>query len=318
MGVMRAISVLLNNAAKPGMNALARTLAAGLCASAWLVSDGNALAQEAPVTRVDDIVVEGRRLTDMVDDFVDEVIAPPVGRGPARWNRRVCVGAVNFQRAAGQALIDQVSSVALRMGLEVGEPGCQPNVLIIGTDDGPGLASALVAARPRLFRPGWSGAVNSRALDAFTDSDAAVRWWHISLPVQGDTGAAAVRMPGGEAPLVNNRGGRLRTEVRNDLQKVFVIIDLPAAEGRDFAQLGDYVGMVALAQVAPDADTAGYDTVLNLFSPDALPGLRLTEWDVSFLGSLYDAELNARQARSQLGEVVDGMVRDRVAAGRTD
>ena len=38
-------------------------------------------------------------------------------------------------------------------------------------------------------------------------------------------------------------------------------------------QLADYVAMVTLAQIDPDADTRGYASILNLFqTPDAAPG----------------------------------------------
>jgi hypothetical protein len=267
--------------------------------------------QDPPVTRVDDIVVEGRPLRAVVDDFVDEVIAPPVGRGPARWNRRVCVGVVNLRSEAAQALADQVSAVALRAGLEVGEPGCNPNILVIWTDDAPALARALVARRPRAFRPQYSGAAqSSEALERFQDTEAPVRWWHVSMPVVRETGLPGVRMPGEPPPTIAGEG-RLRSPLRNDLLKAFIIVDLRAAEGLDLRQLGDYIGMVALAQVDAQADTRGHDTILNLFQPDVSPGLRLTDWDVSFLEALYDAELHQRQNRSQFGEVIRDMTRRR-------
>jgi hypothetical protein len=285
---------------------------------AMIGAPARAQESEPPATRVDDIVVEGRPLRAVVDEFVHGVIAPPVGRGPARWHTSVCVGAVNFRRETAQVLIDQVSSVALRIGLNIGEPGCRANVLIIGTDDGPGLARALVSERPRAFRPQYSGAAaSSEALDAFQSTDAAVRWWHVSMPMIRDTNLPGVRLPGqGPAVIVRRTSGRLRTELRNDLQKVIVIVDISRAEGRDVAQLGDYIGMVALAQV--DADTTGHDTILNLFQPGANPNLRLTDWDVIFLDSLYDAELNGATTRGQFGEVIRGMVRRRSAVQETE
>lgn len=269
--------------------------------------------QDAPSAQLEDVVVDGRSLREAVDAFVDDIVAPPVGRGPARWNRRVCVGVVNLHRDAAQALADQVSSVASRVGLEIGEPGCSPNILVIATDDGQGLAHALVAETPRAFRPQYSGAArSSEALEFFQTAPAAVRWWHVSMPVVRDTGQPGVRLPGQSAPLVPGEG-RLRTALRNDLQRVFVIIDMDAAVGLSFQQLGDYVGMVTLAQIDPVAETTSYDTVLNLFQATD-PGLVLTAWDVSFLSALYDSELNQRSAGSQAGEISSLMLRDRTDA----
>ena len=269
--------------------------------------------QAVAPSQLEDVVVEGRTLRDAVNSFVDGIVAPPVGRGPARWNRRVCVGVVNLRRDAAQALADQVSSVASRVGLEIGEPGCNPNILIVATDDGRELAHALVVEKPLAFRPQYSGAArSSEALALFQATPAAVRWWHVSMPVVRATGEPGVRMPGGGAPMIPGEG-RLRSPLRNDLQRVFVIVDMDDAAGRSVQQLGDYIGMVALAQVDPQAQTAAYDTVLNLFT-SAAPGLTLTDWDVSFLTALYGSELNQRNGNAQAGEVASIMLRDQTAA----
>lgn len=266
--------------------------------------------QDVPAIQLEEVVVEGRRLREAVDRFVDEIVAPPVGRGPARWNRTVCVGVVNIRGQAAQALADQVSRVALQAGLDIGEPGCNPNILVIVTDDGRSLARSLVERNPRVFRPQYSGAArSSEALELFQETSAPVRWWHVSMPVVRGTGLPGVRMPGGAPPVIPGEG-RLRSPLQNDLLKAFVIIDVNAVEGRDVRGLGDYVGMVALAQIDPEAETSAYDTVLNLFDT-AAPALSLTDWDLSYLNALYGAELNQRAVNQQGGEISSSMFRDR-------
>jgi len=274
--------------------------------------------QSAPST-LEDVIVDGRRLREAVDDFVDEIVAPPVNYGPARWHRRVCVGAVNFRREVAQALVDQVSSVAIQAGLEVGEPGCSPNILIMGTDDGSALARAMVASNPRIFRPGYAGAtLGSVALERFRSTEDAVRWWHVSVPMTIDHNLIAVRLPGQQAPLVPQDGSRLTTRIRNDLAGVFIVLDINRAAGLSFQQIGDYIGMVAFAQVDPDADTSTYDTVLNLFEAPPQSQPALTEWDLSYLQALYGAELNQRAVNQQSGEVSNSMFRDRQRAQPDD
>ncbi|MBN9481562.1 MAG: hypothetical protein J0I52_15100 [Bordetella sp.] len=265
---------------------------------------------EAP-TQVGDIVVQGRRIDDQVRRFIDEVAASPTGRGPARWRDRICVGVANIRGDAAQYVVDRVSQAALDIGLDPGEPGCQPNILIIGASDGAAMARGLVDARRNVFWPGGSGMNRSRAaLEAFQQSDRAVRWWHISTPIDSQTGQLAVRLPGEEAPTVSRTGaGRLRTTIRNDLNRVIIILDLAQAEGLNFQQLADYVAMVALAQVDPDADVGDYDSVLGLFADAGIQGL--TDWDKAYLKALYAAELNQSAATHQLGELRGLMARDR-------
>ncbi len=248
-----------------------------------------AAPQEAP-TALGDVVVDGRPLGERVREFVDEVAAPPQRRGIARWFDPVCFGVVNLRAEQGRALIDHLSTVAEAQGVGLAEPGCRPNVVVIFADNGRAMADALVEAERPLFHLGVGGLDRGKAaLDAFRQSDAPVRWWHVSLPVIGSTGQRAIRMPGDFAPiyvpaegLVNR--GRPITDVLN---KVIIIVDAGKIAGVDGARLGDYLALVSLAQVDPEGDTAGYDTVLNLF--DAPTGGGLSEWDRGYLEALYDS-----------------------------
>lgn len=297
-------------------------LAAGLVSLAMLTSatdQGQAVSRNdgQTTTELDDIVVQGRRVDERVRGFIDEIAAPS-GRGPARWRDNICVGVANLRGDVAQYLADRVSEVAIDIGLEPGEPGCQPNILIIGTDDGAAMAQGLVAARRSVFWPGGSGMSRSRsALEAFQTNDHAIRWWHISLPVDSQTGALAVRLPGEAPPTVaRTTSGRLRTTIRNDLGRVIIILDVTKIDGLDLRQIADYAAMVAFSQVDPDADTQDYDSILSLFGrPQTTP--HLTEWDMTYLKALYKAELNQSAANQQAGEIQGLMARAQKRAQET-
>jgi len=272
----------------------------------------------APAIQLEDVVVQRQRLERAIRNFVDEVAAPSPGRGPARWDRRVCVGVVNVRNPAAQHLVDRVSQVAMDVGLEPGDPGCKANVVIIGTSDGQALAQALVDVTPRAFRPNWSGSDRGGvALEQFVASDAPVRWWHVALPVDSQTGEPVVRIPGQDDEPRRTAifaSSRLRTQVQNNLDRVFVIVDFGRAEGLNFNQLSDYIAMVALAQIDPDAATSGFNSVLNLFEQPGGAGIDgLTDWDRSYLTALYDAELNQLRPSHQANSVSNVMVHDRRA-----
>lgn len=298
---------------------LVRSVRLGLVALAVLLGPvltaGAGQAQDDP-TQLEEIIVEGRALSETVRQFVDEVIAAPLDRGPARWTRRVCVGVVNLRPEAAQVIADRVGLLAAETGLPVGEPGCGPNILVMATDDGPALAQAMMISNPRIFRPGYAGAtLGSVARERFQSTEDAIRWWHVSIPRQVDNNVIAVRLPGFTPPLVRQDASRLTTRIYNDFAGVFVILDINRAAGLSFQQIGDYIGMVALAQIDPEADTRGNDTILNLFEDGrAVDGT--TDWDRSFLASLYAAELNQRRANAQGGEISSIMIRDREAAQR--
>lgn len=267
-----------------------------------------------PEVRVDDVVVEGRRLQTAVAGFISEVAAPPRGEGLAVWDRKVCVGTGNFRSEHAIYLIDRVSQIAAVVGLEPGESGCRPDILIIATRNASTFASGLVEANPAAFRPALSGTDGgAAALRVFQNADRAVRWWPISLPVNSNTGQIATRLIGDEeAPQVTVRSAsRLSTDIRQVLKRVIIIVDVEKLGATNFAQMSDYIAMVALAQIDPNADTRTYNTVLNTFSEDAPLGL--TQWDLDYLSAMYAAPSDRRNPRHRTEALAARMV----ASGET-
>ncbi|HEY0102197.1 MAG TPA: hypothetical protein VGB60_01895 [Brevundimonas sp.] len=244
--------------------------------------------QDPPAVELEDVIVERRRLEDLSRTFVDEVGAPASRRGLARWRSRVCVGVAGIRQDVAQHIVDHVSRVAMKFDVTPGDPGCRPNVLVVFSQQAGALSNALVEGRPRAFHLGVGGLDRGNAaLRAFRESDRPVRWWHVSMPTNAFTGGPGIRMPGELPPYVVGEGivnkGRW---VRDDLNKVIIVVDGDKVDGVGLPQLADYISMVALAQVDPDGDTSGYSSILNLFdAPDASTGL--TGWDTAYLDALY-------------------------------
>jgi hypothetical protein len=227
---------------------------------------------------------------------------------------------VGFQQEAGQYLVDRVSTVASDLGVRIGEPGCTPNVVIAGAEDGQAMARELVSRERRAFDTNISGANRpDGALEDFIGSTRPIRWWHVSLPVDSETGAPAVRIPGqctgscdsvyDYAPTIAvNAASRLNSQIRDDLQKVIIVLDVDALGDASFTQVADYVSMIALAQVDPQADTRGFNTILNLFQPAVATDAYLTDWDLAYLKGLYSADQTENNARRNARAVADAMV----------
>ncbi len=270
-----------------------------------------------PVVDLEDIVVDGRRVEDLTREFVGEVAAPAQNRGLARWRDGVCVGAINLKRETAQYIIDRVSTVAADLGLRPGLPDCNLNVVVIATVDSSEFTKQFVAQRPRIFRVGGSGMdLGSGALEKFITVDRPVRWWNISIPVNDDTGRRAVRLPtdtnpAGEptAPVIRRgAASRLTTQVVDDTQRAYIIVDVDQIQNISLEQLADYVAFVSLAQVDPDADTSGFATILNVFD-DPEQTRTLTDWDKAYLQGLYDTVRTRQNFDAQQTEVVDSIVR---------
>lgn len=263
--------------------------------------DARPAAQSRTETEVDEeVIVRGRRLSELefdireyVREFVTEVADPAQTRGLARWHRSVCVGVNNLERRPAQYLLDRIAALASDVGLEYGEPGCRPQVIVIFTISARELATYMVDNFPRVFRPrgGEAGSSPSREkLAAFAQSDEAVRWWHVSKPV--------VTFPG---------ASRIYSGVRDDLSHVIIIVDSAKLKGTTWQQIADYLAVISLAQINPNANLESFDSILNLFTnPAAYSGL--TDWDRSYIAALYTIS-QERNPKLQASAVVGRMIR---------
>lgn len=278
--------------------------------------------QELPATQLEDVTVTGRTLDQLIHKFVNEVAEPNRHRGLARWSRGVCVGVANLRPETAQYIADRVSTVAQDMGLNPGNPGCRANLLIVATTDGGDLARALVEESRRAFRMGGAGMDRgASALRDFQEADRPVRWWQVSMPVDSQTGQRATRLPGdcdaacaqgdgsvlGYAPMIKVfAASRLNTQIVDDIFRTVVIVDVDEVSGLTIQQLADYLAMVSLAQINPDADTNAYASILNVFDdPDA--SASLTDWDQAYLAGLYAAERDAVNRSAGRTEIADSI-----------
>lgn len=299
-----------------------------LVAASLFLSAASAVAQipeqegSREVTELEEVEVTGSPLRQQARTFVASVAAPVRGRQPATWRREICVGAAGMRAEPAQSLADRVSYWGQRVGLQPGLPGCTPNIVVVATNDGKATARQLVASRPRQFNTGSDGTDQGRAaLRRFQDSDRLVRWWHVSLPVNASTGAPAVRLPG-QPPFVapsvirgpadvGGYGNSVRPSMiadgtRDDLMQVIIVLEDTALDRASFSAVSDYVAMVALAQIDPDASPSS-PSILDLFDETSVRESTLSRWDRAYLSALYGYEANGRSRASTFSSISAGM-----------
>lgn len=285
-------------------------LAAALCFAPGL---GWAQTSETPVatTELGDVIVEARRLEDLARAFLDDVNAPPPGTRTARWNTELCISVSNMQPRFAQFVIDRIARTALDVGVDVGGPGCRPNVVIVATDDGAATADRLVRGAGFGFRPTISGSnLGQVALRQFRTSDAPVRWWHVTLPVMADTGQLANALRGDVPPtVVIRRGSRLVSDVRYDLALAIVVIDMSKTGEVPMGLLADYSAMVVLSQIDPSVGTRQQATILNLFNEAGVDGF--SDWDRDYMSALYSADADRAKASQQRSSIVSALADER-------
>lgn len=278
--------------------------------------------QDPAPSVVDDVIVEGQRTREAAETFVRSVAAPVRGRKAAVWGDSVCVGVGGMQPEPARYMVDRISDWAASVGLGIEAPGCQPDIFVVATGDGDATARELVRSRPREFRTGVGESDRGgTALSVFQNSGRPVRWWHVSLPVNVDTGAPMARLPG-QAPFVAppemRRPGefgsqasivapsRLTDESRDVLMQAIIVLDTSALDLADFGQVTDYIALVALAQIDPDARPAR-PSILNLFQPGVAQEETLSRWDRAYLKALYGSYQANSSAAANLSTIADGV-----------
>lgn len=111
----------------------------------------------------------------------------------------------------------------------------------------------------------------------------------------------------GAAPIIATMGvSRLTSTTVDALYKTIVVVDVSKVGAVNAGQLGDYLAMIGLAQIDDQAETGGFDTVLNLFTTGAEG---LTDWDRAYLSGLYGQERSVASGNAQAGTIAGAMRR---------
>lgn len=278
-------------------------------------------------THVDDVVVSARQLERQVESFVADMTVPDNNLNVARWHRDMCVSVVNMRNDAAQYIIDRVAEISNEVGVKPGAPGCDANVTVIATSHANQTASELVQRYPSIMMSEISGSRRSRgALQRFTESELPIRWWHTSMPIVAETGAPAVKSMANhmmgeyrdagdiipfDFPFVEVNSTHLRSGLRSDIVNAIIILDMTKLGGVNVPQIADYIAMVTLTRPGLEANFSAYDSILAMTADHTVPGL--SEWDMTYLKTLYRADLTQKQKQHQMYELryhmVDSQIR---------
>jgi hypothetical protein len=284
-------------------------------ALASIANIGLAPAQEPEPQTSADVVVVGQRTEEVIRSFIDELAVTPRGVDQmSRWDWRICPGVAGLRASQAQFVIDRMAQRALEIDLSVGEPGCRSNVLVMFSMDPDAIAQQIFDARRSAlgyYSERGQSTLGRAALQNFVASDAPVRWWHVSNEFTR-SGQAVEETMTGEAPVTDRQAGPslIRRGTHVNFTGVLVIVDgRSIGDGFDLGALADYLAMVTLAQIDPEADTHELSTILNLFGDTSAPR-QMTEWDIGYLRGLYSASIedNRNRQRSTIRSAMEDAV----------
>jgi hypothetical protein len=92
------------------------------------------------------------------------------------------------------------------------------------------------------------------------------------------------------------------TATRNDIYLAMVLFDREAVAGASIRQLADYATFRALSQALPETAEARASSIVGLFDAGAARPDGLTEFDRTYLATLYSGMPNIR-AETRLAEL---------------
>jgi hypothetical protein len=248
--------------------------------------------------------------------FVDQIAVRQNDEGLPRWQDPVCPLITGLSRLAGEFTLGRISEIATAAKVPLAGEHCRPNLFIFVTTDPLQLLQTM-ADKKRIVT---FGDATPTLVDEFIKTPRPVRvWYNTSMrtpegtpPNQGLPNAA--QLLGGSAlagaPIYNDidRTSHILLSKTWSFSYVFVIVDQTQLRQVSRGQFADYVAMVGLADIKPGAHLGNAASILKLFdgAPQAAPG-GLSEWDQSFLKSLYATE---QTAKTQRGDIAKSIVRD--------
>jgi hypothetical protein len=286
---------------------------------------------------LEEVTVTARRvqLAPRLEKFVNQIAAVENGgEGLARWEvPPVCPLVSGLPEKDGEFILERLSEIARGAGIPLGDEHCRPNLYVLVTDQPVALLRGM-EQRNRGFTFGYDASfyppieTPAGVVDEFINTPRPVRVWYSS------TEKDAWGKPLGYCPAIEVMpqcagkshsaacdpsryyrcgsavagGSHLEFNTIWTFSRVFLIVDRNRLQGVQLGQLADYVAMAGFAKLKPGAHLDDAQTILKLFDagPEAAPA-GMTQWDQTFLKSLYATEPRSKLQRSSIARA---MLRD--------
>ena len=260
-----------------------RLLVASLAAAIAIPTAAFGGAQEPPVVAVDPLVVKGaNRATTM--SYVRAVTQLSPSGQVSKRPSRLCPFVAGGGREVNRYVLGRLQQVAAETGLAFQDRKCHPNMLILFSRE----PEVLLSEARKRGKINYNG-VQMPRVDRFKTSTSPVRWLSRTdeIAVYGEAPAGGV---GSNIREYRAPGSRIVQPTVSVLYHSLVVIDAKKADGVGVAALADYVSMVTLADIKPDAAPA-QSSILNLFSgADRARGLTVS--DRAYLHAVYKLRSN--------------------------
>jgi hypothetical protein len=254
----------------------------------------------APSSNLPTVTIEARQeLERRVDRFVTAAVFEAPNESIMRWNKPVCPLAAGLPRMFDDYIQTRITEIARAANAPVNSNHCQADLYVIASYD------------PRLFlKKLWTRA--PEVYDTRSQLGGVHRFLRSQDPVRvlfnsqlhcrvnsmdggkgsdmmaSFLGGGGVQVDTTSAYFCGGGGSRLSYSAVNSIQSALIVVDMNRMQAVTTRELADYVAMIGLADIRPDADTGDIPTILRLFQHPQQAPEGLSAWDRSLLYSIYN------------------------------
>jgi hypothetical protein len=246
-----------------------------------------ASAQAPPGKPIPDVVVIGKRdHQDAAHRFVNEVTVEREGQ-VAQFGEPICPLVLGLPSTYDAIVRNRVLKDAEAAKVRTAGARCDPNVIVMITDDGHRLLDRLHATRREVFE-----GMDLHTLQALLSEPGPVHAWQGVELLSQDGTPLGLGDPNsvGFVTAKNYDPSRITEPFRWRIDTAFLVIDVKAIDGLTLTQVADYAAMRTLAITRdPKASSLGEDSILTLFddASGASKPASLSNGDAAYLHALY-------------------------------
>jgi hypothetical protein len=244
------------------------------------------------------VTVEAQRKLDReVSHYLEAVLVRYLHDSLVRWNAKICPLVAGLTRERGEFVLARISQNAAAAHVPLGDEHCAPNFFVVVTPE----PDVLLKKWWRQDRGLFNTNNGMGSINRFLQSQRPIRaWYNVMFASSDGSPLTAKTLDSGlysagltmfqNAPTNSMPDDtRLRHTSVQNLASAIVIVDAKRVQDLNMGQMADYVSMVGLAEIDPDADLGDTPSILSVFKPSREPPQGLSSWDRAFLYSLYNS-----------------------------
>lgn len=289
----------------------ARVLPALLAAIGAVASSHPASPSDAAKAKLQGVTIQsGRELQRQVDRFVTAEVFQFPGEPITRWDTPVCPFVQGLPIQFNDFVQDRIAHIAASVHAPVAGKQCEPTLYVFATSDPDRLVETLLQQNPRMFASsnGMGSGANfvrsQRPVRVWYDTESHCRHVTASVALSSKGPGTGSRIDDMSDNMCSDADTRLSYAATSFMAFVYIVVDMNRVKEITTRQLADYVAMIGLAHVRPDADAGTVPTILQLFRDPRHPLQGMSAWDQALLHSLYTTDQSSTAQVSDMEAVV--------------